>query len=382
MGSKKLTCTEAVMLVAGAGIGTGILTIPYAVSRIGLFGTVVAILAAYAVSLVIALFIADLTLHSKDSTQLLGILKEHLFRGKYQKIYTGIFFSVFVVILLQNLIVYILTATDVLVQLLPLSSGMAKILFYLLASAVMIFGIKGIGIGEKIAVPLMTSVIFLLIGFAFARPQNHLSLTFGRPSIITAVFGLFMFAFSAIFSVVQVTNHIADTRQIKKVLARGLGINAALTLLFAVAAVIGSETVTEVATIGLTESIGQAWVKILCGVFVLLAMFTSYWSSGLAFADVLREEFHMGGRSAWLISTLPTLLLALFLPLSVMSFVQIGAGALSIIVGIIILPAYYHAVREQQDGLLLGRCARSKVLIGIVGAGTLIMAISSFIPIS
>ena len=52
MKTKKLTFIESVMLVAGAGIGTGILTIPYAISKIGGFGTLVALALAYAVSAV------------------------------------------------------------------------------------------------------------------------------------------------------------------------------------------------------------------------------------------------------------------------------------------------------------------------------------------
>lgn len=43
MKSKKLTFGESLMLVAGAGIGTGILTIPYAVSKIGLLGTLLSL---------------------------------------------------------------------------------------------------------------------------------------------------------------------------------------------------------------------------------------------------------------------------------------------------------------------------------------------------
>ena len=288
MKSNKLTFIESIMLVAGAGIGTGILTIPYAASKIGFFGTILAIIIAYVVTLITYLFIADLTLNSKDSAQLLGILKQHLFKGKYKKILATTFFVIFVIILLQNLIVYLMCATNIFTELFSIPVSFSKILFYLLASTVLIFGIKGIGVGEKIAVPLIATVILLLIGLSAFNIQNNLTFTFGEPSIIVAVFGLFMFAFSAIFSVVQVTNNIDNPKNIKKVLTIGLSINTLLTLIFTIASIIGSKEITEVATIGLTDTIGKPWVKILCSIFVLLAMFTSYWSSGLAFADVLK----------------------------------------------------------------------------------------------
>ena len=161
MKDKKLTFLEGLMLVAGAGMGTGILTIPYAASKIGLIGTLIALVVAYAASAVTYLFIADLTMHSKDSTQLLGILKQHLFRGKDEKILTYIFFGVFVIILLQNLITYILCATNIISELFQIPAEISQIGFYVLALLVLLFGIKGIGIGEKIAVPLIAgSILF------------------------------------------------------------------------------------------------------------------------------------------------------------------------------------------------------------------------------
>jgi len=383
MNSKKdkLTFIESLMLVAGAGIGTGILTIPYVASKVGLTGILVAIFLAYIISLITYMYLADLTLNSKDSTQLLGILKEHLFRGRYKKVLTYLFFVIFIVILLQNLIVYIMSATDVISELFNIEPQISKIIFYVVASTLLMFGIKGVGIGEKISVPLISSVVILLIVLSMSDVKSSLNLAFGKPSLVIAVFGLFMFAFSAIFSVVQVTNNIEDIRYIKKALVGGLSINMVLTLLFAIASIVGSEKVTQLATIGLTKTINKTWVTMFCSIFVLCAMLTSYWSSALAFADVVSEELGIGKRKACFISTIPTLVLALILPLSIIEFVQIGAGALSIIVGIIILPAYYNAVKEKDKKLLLGRVAKSKVLIWIVGIFTIVMAISSFIPV-
>lgn len=381
MKNKKLTFMEGLMLVAGAGMGTGILTIPYAASKIGIWGTLIALILAYAASVITYLFIADLTLQSTDSTQLLGILKQHLFRGKYEKVLTYIFFGMFVIILLQNLITYIMCATNIISELFSIPAIAAKIIFYVLALLVLLFGIKGIGIGEKIAVPLIAGSIVLLIILSALKPQDTPDFSVGDVSIVTAVFGLFMFAFSAIFSVVQVTNHLENKKHTKSVLIGGLTINAVLTFIFTVVAIVGSKEVTEVAILGLSDTIGKPWVKIICSIFVLLAMFTSYWSSGLAFADVIKDEFGMGKRKAAILGTLPATILAIVLPLSILDYAQIGAGALSVVVGLIILPAYYNAVKDKAQGLLLGRFAKSKALIGLVGVSTLLMAISSFIPI-
>ena len=382
MKEKKLTFIESLMLVAGAGIGTGILTIPYAINKIGVFGTLVALLAAYGVSLALYVIIADLTLHSEKSSELIGILSEHLFFGKRQKILKAVFFVVLVFLLLENLVVYVMCASSVISDLFGIPVLVSKVIFYVLASVVIFFGIKGLGIGEKYSVTFIGGVITVLTVLAFMNVKNPLTLSFGEPSIVFAVYGLFMFTFSAIFSVIQVCNHIDKKENAKWAVTGGLTLNALLTVLFTIASIIGSEEVTEVATVGLSESIGIPIVKVLCSIFVILAMFSSFWSSGLAFADVVCEQFKAGKKVSWLIATLPALVLAVLLPLGILDFVQIGAGALSIILVIVVLPAYYHAVKCANDTILPPKFAKSKLFLYAVGLFVVLMAISSLISVN
>lgn len=381
MKNKTLTVFESVMLVAGAGIGTGILTIPYAINQIGIFGTLVALVLAYAASGAMYLIIADLTRNSQKSNDLLGILDEHLFSGKGKKFLNIIFLVLLVLLLLENLVVYILCAGDVLVDLLSLGSTLSKIMFYILASLVILFGVKGMGVGEKISVALIGCVVLTLTVLSCLDIKGSLRLSFGSADMVFAVYGLFMFAFSAIFSIIQVCNHIQKPELTGKAVIGGLSLNAIITVIFAVATILGSETITEVATIGLSDGIGIPIVKVLCSVFVLFAMFSSFWSSGFAFADVVQGQLKTSSPISWLIATLPAIILALFMPLTVLDFVQIGAGALSVILVIVVLPAYYNAAKKATQPLLLGKLATSRVLIALVAAAIILMAISSFIPI-
>ena len=381
MKTKKLTFIESVMLVAGAGIGTGILTIPYAISKIGVFGTITALIIAYIVSAVMYLIIADLTRNSEKPEDLLAILDEHLFSGKEKKALNIAFLVLLVLLLLENLVVYILCAGNVLTDLLGINSTATQIIFYALASVVIIFGVKGMGIGEKLSMILIGSAVLVLMVLSFLNVKGALNFSFGAPSTVFAVYGLFMFAFSAIFSVIQVCNHIEKKELTGKAVIGGLSLNALITIAFTVAVILGSDTVTEIATIGLSESIGIPFVKILCSVLVLLAMFTSFWSSGFAFADVVGGQFGSSTRISWFIATIPALLIAVLLPLGILDYVQIGAGALSIILVIVVLPAYYNAVKQPKTNLLLGKCSGNKIMLSLVALFIILMAVSSFIPI-
>ena len=382
MKSKKLTFIESMMLVAGAGIGTGILTIPYAIDKIGVFGTVTALLAAYAVSAFMYLIIADLTRNSEKPEDLLAILNEHLFKGKGKKALNVIFLILLVLLLLENLVVYILCAGNILTDLLGTDGTVTQILFYVLASLVIVFGVKGMGIGEKLSMLLIGGAVLVLTVLSFLNVKGSLDVSFGAPSTVFAVYGLFMFAFSAIFSIIQVCNHIEKKEKTTKAVIGGLTLNALITLSFTVAVILGSDTVTEIATVGLAESIGIPFVKVLCAVLVLLAMFTSFWSSGFAFSDVVGSQLGLSTRIAWFVATLPALLIAVFLPFGVLDYVQIGAGALSIILVIVVLPAYRNAVKKPKETLLLGKFSGNTYMIAAVAVAVILMAISSFIPIA
>ena len=381
MKTKTLTFWESVMLVAGAGIGTGILTIPYAIARIGVFGTLTALLIAYTVSVFMYLIIADLTRNAKKPDDLLAILDEHLFSGRGKKMLNISFLVLLILLLLENLVVYILCAGSVLTDLFSLNSTAAQIVFYALASIVILFGIKGLGVGEKLSMLLVGAAVLVLVVLSFLHVKGAMRFSFGAPSTVFAVYGLFMFAFSAIFSIIQVCNHIERKELTGKAVIGGLTVNALITVVFAIAAILGSGTVTEIATIGLASGIGIPFVRVLCAVLVLLAMFTSFWSSGFAFADVVGGQFGLPSRLSWFIATLPSLLIAIFLPLGILDYVQIGAGALSIILVIIVLPAYSNAVKQPKTGLLLGKYAGNKIMLALMALFILLMAISSFVPI-
>ncbi len=382
MTDRKLTFPEALMLVAGAGIGTGILTLPYAIDKIGLYGTLLALAVAYGVSALLYLMIADLTRNARESDDLIAILHQHLFGNRRRPILRTLFLALLVLLLLENLVVYILCASDVLGDLCGISSTPAKLMFYGLASLVVLFGIRGLGVGEKLSVGLIGVVVLLLMILSCLQPKGEVKLTFGDPGTIFAVYGLFMFAFSAIFSIIQVCNHIANPALTGKAVLGGLTLNALITLLFSGAVILGSAEVTEIATIGLAAGIGLPLVRPLCSVLVLLAMLSSFWSSGFAFADVVSRHARLGSRWAWLIATLPAVLLATLIPLSVLDYVQLGAGALSVILVIAVLPAYRSAVKAPKTRLLLGRIATGKGLIVGMAVAIGLMTVASFVPIN
>jgi len=381
MNTKKLTTLEATMLITGSGLGTGILAIPYIAAKTGLFGILTALAAAYIISIVLHLMVADLALHSENSTQLIGIFKEHLFCTKNGKLLSSLFFIVLSVVLLLNLTIYIVVAADIVLETFNLSLNYAKIIFYAVSSLIVLFGIKIIGVSEKYSMILIAAVILFLSLLSINNARNDIAYDFGHPSMVLSLYGMIMFSFSALFSVPQVANNIEDKTKIKTAVFAGIGANALITFFFTLAVLIASNNITRVATIGLSDSLGQR-TKTLCSIFVILAMLTSYWSIALAQLDIISEEMKINRKLSWLIATVPTLFMSIFLPGTLISYIQIVGGVVAIIAALLIVPAYYKAVKHSHDRLILGKYGKSKSLLYIIFAFYILMAISSFIKIN
>ncbi len=380
MSKRELSVLESTMLIAGNGLGTGILAIPYIASKTGFYSIVLCVIIAYAVSVVMHLMVADLVLHSKNSSQLIGIFKEHLFCGKYGNIATFVFFIVLAIVLFLNLTIYIICASDVMITMLAFSDTVAKIIFYGISSSIVFLGIKVIGVSEKYSMILILLVVLYLSILSRWNIVRNLEFNFGGTMKSTVLYGMLMFSFSALFSVPQVVNNIENISKIKFAVIAGIGLNALITMIFIVSVLTASEEITSVATIGLSNSIGFA-SQIACSVFVLLAMFTSYWSIAFAQLDIINEQTKADRRLCWLIATVPTIFISIFLPGSFISYIQVAGGSVALIIGCLLLPTYYKAIVNSNNQLILGRIGKSKFLLLFIFVCYLIMAISSFIKI-
>lgn len=378
MKSKKISAWEAAMLIAGSGLGTGILAIPYAASRTGLFGIVFSVAAAFAASALMHLLVADLVLNSKNSTQLMGIFKEHMFKGKNERLFSSMFFAVLAVVLLFNLAIYILVAAEVLTESFGIAPSVSKIIFYGVSSLIVVAGIKIIGVSEKYSMIIIGGVVLFLTVKSVNHSVRNMELTFGSYRGALALYGLVMFSFSALFSIPQAANNIENKNKLKTAIIAGIAINAAITLFFTFSAIKASDTVTQVATIGLSSSLGNM-TKVVCALFVALAMFTSYLSIALAQIDIICTEIKVKRKTAFMGATVPSLLTALFLPISFIAMIQVVGGIVAVITSLLVIPGYIKATEHSNGNLMLGNLGKNKILLSIVLASYILMAASSFI---
>jgi len=377
MKNKKLTVWEASCIITGYGIGGGVLAMPYIARQNGILLSLVILLAAFAASWLLHMMIAETTQKCGKDVQIVGVFSRFLFRGKGKKVLTAAFFILMAFVLVTNLTAYIAGAAEVLSGFLPFSEVVSKLIFYVIAASVVLFGLKAVGISEKVAV----GIIFLLIGTlavaSFFAPAQKLPLEAGTLRDGVSFFAMAMLSFAAFFSIPQAVEGLeGDMKKVRKAVFLGLGNNLILILVITFCALLSSEEVTEVAMTGWSAGIG-AWAQIIGGVFTALAMLTTYWSISLALAGIVEEQMHWNSKICWLLATLPSMLISMLNIGGFIDFLELAGGAIAIIVAVMVIPTYRNS-RKEVPGSTLGILGSTPFRILTVMA-YLLMAVGSVI---
>lgn len=376
---KQLTTWEAACIITGYGIGAGVLSMPYMAARNGLILSTLILILSLLASYVLHLMIAEIALKEGNGGQIISCLNRFLFRGKAKQVLTVIFFVLMAVILVTNLAAYISGAEEIIVGLLPIPSIAAKLLFYVVAASVVLFGLKAVGVSEKIAVTVIFALIAALAAASLLNVRNPLSLSAGSLNDALAYYGLAMFAMSAFFSVPQAVEGLdGDTKKIRKAVFLGLLNNFILILVISVCSLLSSTEITELAMVGWSAGIGL-WAQLIGGLFTVLAMLTTYWSLSLALGGIVDDMLHTGTKISWLLATLPSLILVLFNLAGFLDLMRTAGGLIAIIIAVMVVPAYHNARRDVPENNLLRRSGLPLEIVIVVAY--ILMAVGSVVPV-
>jgi len=280
---------EATSIIAGYGIGGGILALPWLVSLNGVLPSLAILSAAYLFSLLLHLMIAEVSAGDESGNQIVELFRKHLFTGRIGAALTWLFFGVMGIIFFANLAAYVAGGGEVLASV-GVGVPWGSILFYAAAAFVAIFGLKTLGIAEKWAVIGM-GVLFV---------------------------GL------VIMSVISISS-------------TGPAIPAKPPA---------------------------------PGFFRLLAL-----------AVIIRERLGISRFASWLISTLPTLAIALSGAGGFMKFMRTAGGGIAVFVAVLVIPTYKKYRRSREGTVILNSVLSSPHWGWVVMIAYLAMAAGSVVSI-
>lgn len=376
---KKLTTWQAACIITGYGVGSGIMTLPYLITRAGTVSALAILLLAFFFSYCMHMMLAELTMGVGKGTQIVGIFQHYLFRGRFGKALTMGMFVLVTLVLIFNLAAYVAGGAEILAStgLPPLA---AKIVFYAIAAAVVFFGLKVLGISEAISIDIIIGIIVILAVGSMFHLDNAIYYAVGSFSELLAFFGMAMMSFIAFFSIPQAVEGLdRDPVKVRNAVLIGLGLNLMFIIVIAACSLASSTHVTQLAMIGWSEGIGL-WAQILGSVFTLLAMLTTYWSISLALSDIIEEQTKWNRRICWLIATLPSLVLVLLNLGSFLELMRTAGGLIALGIAFMV-PAAYRRCRRENGQLLLPKALGSTPLQIVVFLAFILMAVGSMISI-
>jgi len=384
----QLTFLEATSLVVGAGVGGGVMAVPYLASQTGLLSFLPVILIAAAVNIVLNLLLVDVLVRDGRDLQIVELMTTYVFRGRFGKRISWVFFTILGFSFIASLTAYIAGAGEVVAGLWGIPILWSRLLVYVISALIVFFGLKSVGISEKVSLYLL--VIFsLIIIFGSIRNWNLPSGSFsidigsgnGRVKEVLALFGIVMYSLNAAFAVPQAVKGLGrNLVRSSRAVITGTLINAALIVLITFTAVAVSNPVTELAVIGIGASANRM-VAVSGSLFVIVAMLTTYWSVSLALADMICQRFEISYRGAWLAATTPTVVLILFGLWGFVEYLQIAGGLVALVVVYVTVPMYKRARREHPmtGNREFSEKLGSPVMLWLFILGMILMAVGSLL---
>jgi len=359
--SKSLNFWEAVATLVGTIIGAGVLGIPFAISKIGLLpGLALIVILGIAVTFV-HLMVGEMMLRTKEEHQITGCIKKYIGRFWARLEYLSLVVGNY-----GALLAYVIGVGAVLSAIWGGEAKLYSVIFWICGSIILYFGLRWVKFIELL---MVLGVCGVVIGIAAISIPTLGDLTWLRSFEIQEVFvpyGVILFAFagtSAIFSVKKILDN--ERRMIKKAIVYSGFIVSAVYLLFSFIVIgVCGENVSEVATVGLGNTLGAALI-IVGNIFAFFTLSTSFLSIGLGLRQVFEYDVKMNKIVAWvLVVMIPFLLfsMGMFDFITILSVV----GSLSFgVSGLLIIVAYHKArnAGERKPAYSLKRNFPVQVLL-------------------
>lgn len=377
----KLTTFEAISMIVGNSVGTGIIAVPYLATRNSLFDVIWMVALAYIVNVILHLIIAELS-YNNGGLQLVKSFESELFHGKMKQMFSWIMFVVYGLAIMVGVSGNINGGAQIFVNWFGMPIWAAQIAYYGIAGIVVFLGMKAVGIAQKYAVMLLMGIVAVMTVGTFLHPVNALYTAPFHWNNLLALYSMVVFATSANQAVIQVVKGLdGNPKKIRKSIFFGFALSSCFVLIVTLTVLLGTKGTVdkELAYMQLGESIGK-WAVILAGIFSLFALLTTFWSNTLALRDVVHEQVGTGNRISWVIATVPCILFAVFGVSSFIVLTRIMSGVV-VLVSIMLVLTYGKSRRKAGTSPICGKIGTVPFQVLMV-ISTVLCAVGAMIPLS
>lgn len=274
----KLTMYEAMAIIVGANVGSGILGLAYSTRLAGWPILLLWLIVAGVFTTFSMLYVAESALRTKKPLQLPGLAEKYV--GKAGSV------LVFISVCANSIgcmIAYTSGSGNILCTLLGLPNWAGSLLFTVPCVLVVWFGLKATGLWEKFMSTGMVALLAVIIIASFLSGKADVSRAmytnwkYAVPLLSSAIF-----CYIAQYAVPELARGMRHTpKKLPVAIILGMFITGVLLAVvpLAVLSLTGADKVTQVATLAWGEALGT-WALYTANIFALCAMMTSYWAVG------------------------------------------------------------------------------------------------------
>lgn len=338
--------------MVGTIIGVGLFSIPFVVSRSGLIPLLVLLPVLAVVQYFFHKFYAEIVMADGERHRLPGYVAKYFGEKRKNLVLIVVLFAVY-----GSLLAYIIVGGIFAHQLLSPAWG-GSVFFYttalfLIQAIIVLFGLKLIARVEF----YLTIFLLLTISLIFGESLNHFN-----PSNFSAVsWGLFFLPYGPIFfsvggdaAIPEVCRLLApDKKRVKKAIAWGTFVPAAVTLMFVVAVVgVTGTNTTPDALSGLSGIFSNGLIGLVL-VIGLLAVITSFIAVAQATKEVFYWDLKIDKRISWVLALLPGYLLYLAGAENLTKVVSFTGAITGGLLGIILIWLFFRMKNGSAKGNLM-----------------------------
>ena len=285
----RLTPTEVIFSVVGCGIGSGCLGTAYSARLAGLPVLVFWFIVTGLLTLFSMMYVAEATLRTRTMVQLPGLAERYVGSAGSLLIFIAV-----VINSLSCMIAYFSGSGDIINELLGIPGWAGTLLFLILAAGVSWFGLKAMGVGNKLmSVGMIIMLVVLTIASFLSKDGDFSRVTESNWSYAIPIFNVAAFSYIGQYLVPDLARGLSHD---PKKLAPAVSIGQLLVCILLIIVQLGvmyltpADELTEVATIAWGRSLGL-WAMYTANIFALVAMLTSYWAISQTLLSNIVDKF-------------------------------------------------------------------------------------------
>ncbi len=284
---------EAIAMMIGATIGAGILAIPFAISKVGLFLGILLILFVGGLTIGVNLLIGEVSARTTGSLQIVGLTKKYL-GEKWGYIMTLLFYvQVFTI-----MTVFIIGMGGIFSEIFSGNILLWGIIVWVLGSLIVFKGLNAIKAAELVLTIMIILAVFIITGLSASHIQFE-NFAYSNWAAFFMPYGVILFALNGIGTIPAAYRVLHGKNEDFKKAIIVSTVTAMVVYIVFVSLVLGvnGQNVTEIATLGLGNVVGQKMFYVANG-FAFLTMMTSFIMLGMQLRDSLQFDYDFSYKKA------------------------------------------------------------------------------------